>query len=208
MIRYDLVRARLAVQFLVDSSYFHHHITKLNTTIAKPRSMPFKGDAEVLNELLVIGRQNRQAMQNLIEVAEIKRGGRNEYQKLYMAAKRQRDRKVVELEQLMTGRKLSPDERTKVLQRQYVVWNKERDQFLNTVGDLSWAAKNEQVRQFWERKEREIDALAAEARTAGPIKRKYRVKVEQTPTTAFGKTLARAVKTGANIPRNTRDKGR
>lgn len=208
MIRYDLGRARQGVQYLVDSSYFHHHITKLNSTIGKPRSLPFKGDAEVLNELLVIGRQSAQAMRNLIEIAEIKRGGRNEYQKTYMAAKRQRDRKVLELEQLMTGRKLDTDGRTKVLQRQYAVWNKERDQFLRTLGELSWAAKNEQVRQFWERKEREIDALCAEARVSGPIKRKYRVKVEQAPKTGFGKTLVGALSKGANIPPNTRDKGR
>lgn len=33
MIQYDLARARLAVQFLVNSSYFHHHIKKLRTTV-------------------------------------------------------------------------------------------------------------------------------------------------------------------------------
>jgi hypothetical protein len=123
MVAYDLERARKAVQFLVDSSYFAHHIKKLRSTVHKPRSMPFKDDSEVLNELLTIGRQNLQAMENLIQVAEIKRDDRNAYQRQYMAAKRQRDRKVIELEEVMVGKRLSVDERAKVLLRQYGVWN-------------------------------------------------------------------------------------
>jgi hypothetical protein len=194
MIRYDAARARQAVQFLVDSSYFHHHIKKLRNTVEKPRALPFKEDAEVLNELLVIGRQNVTAMENLIAVAEHKRGGKNDYQREYMAAKRKRDRKVIELEELMTGKKLSAETRVKVIQRQYVVWNRERDQYLSTKGDMSWLEKNEAIRSFWDRKEREIDALIAEAKASGPVKRKYKVDVPKTPKTGFGKALANALK--------------
>lgn len=193
MIEYDLARARLAVQFLVDSSYFHHHIKKLRTTVEKPRSMPFKDDAEVLNELLVIGRQNSAAMENLIGVAEFKRSSKNDYQRNYMATKRQRDRKVFELEELMTGKALTQDARTKVLRRQYEVWNKEKTAYLKGLGEVAWIERNEATRKFWERKEHELDALIAEAKASGPIKRKYRVVVPKEPKTAFGKALASAV---------------
>jgi hypothetical protein len=182
------------VQFLVDSSYFSHHIKKLRSTVSKPRSMPFKDDAEVLNELLVIGRQNLQAMENLIQVAEIKRDDRNAYQRQYMAAKRQRDKKVIELEEVMTGKKLSLDERRKVLLRQYTVWNKERVEFLEKQGELSWLERNDKLKDFWHRKEREIDALLAEAKLQGGIKRKYVVKVENKPKSGFGEKLAQAIK--------------
>ncbi len=194
MIDYDLARARQAVQYLVDSSYFRHHVTKLRNTVGRPRAMPFKEDAECLNELLVVGRQNGQAMENLIAVAEFKRGGKNEYQREYMAAKRKRDRKVFQLEELMTGKKLSAAQRTALLKRQYVVWNKERDAFLKSKGELAWAQKNQALAQFWERKEHELDALITEAQASGPVKRKYTVKVEQQPKTAFGKALVAAVK--------------
>lgn len=194
MINYDLARAKQAVQFLVDSSYFHHHIKKLRSTVEKPRSMPFKDDAEVLNELLVVGRQSRQAMENLIEVAEFKRSDKNEYQKNYMAAKRQRDRKVFELEAAMTGKPLGVEARTKLLRRQYEVWNKERTSMLDSLGDAAWAERNEAIRKFWDRKEAELDALLAEAKAHGPIKRKYRVTVEKKPKTEFGKVLANAIK--------------
>jgi hypothetical protein len=115
---YNKARVREAVQYLVGSSYFHHHVTKLRSSVEKPRSMPFKDDAEALNELLVIGRQNLDAMENLISVAEFKRGDKNEYQREYMAAKRQRDRKVCELEELMTGKPLVQAARDAVLRRQ------------------------------------------------------------------------------------------
>lgn len=194
MIRYDAARARLAVQFLVDSSYFHHHIKKLRNTVEKPRALPFKEDAEVLNELLVIGRQNVTAMENLIAVAEFKRGGKNDYQREYMAAKRKRDRKVIELEELMVGKKLSNEQRVKVLKRQYEVWNREREQYLSTKGEMTWLEKNEAIRSFWDRKEHEIDTLIGEAKASGPIKRKYKVEVPKAPKTGFGKTLANALK--------------
>jgi hypothetical protein len=200
MIEYDLARARQAVQFLVDSSYFHHHIKKLRTTVEKPRSMPFKDDAEVLNELLTIGRQNAAAMENLIGVAEFKRSSKNDYQRNYMAAKRQRDRKVYELEELMTGKALTQDARTKVLRRQYEVWNKEKDAYLKGLGEIAWTERNEATRKFWERKEHELDALITEAKANGPIKRKYRVAVPKEPKTEFGKALVSAVTQQPNKP--------
>jgi hypothetical protein len=183
----------MAVQFLVDSSYFHQHVRKLRTAVTRPRAMPFKADSEVLNELLVIGRQNPQAMENLIEVAEVKRDGRNEYQRQYMAAKRQRDRKIVEFEERVLGKRLAPEAKIQVLQRQYATWNKERDAFIKSMGDVAWAERNERLKDFWERKEREIDALIEEAKVHGPVKRKRVVQVGPVPKTEFAKKLTKAI---------------
>lgn len=194
MISYDLSRARAAVQFLVDSSYFHQHVRKLRSTVTKPRAMPFKDEAEPLNELLIIGRQNAQALENLIEVAEFKRADRNDYQRQYMAAKRQRDRKVVEFEERVLGKKLAPEAKIQVLQRQYATWNRERDAFIASLGEVSWNERNERLKSFWERKEREIDALIEEAKAHGPVKRKRIVKVAAPPRTEFGKKLAATIK--------------
>lgn len=196
MIDYDPDRARAAVQFLAESPYFYQHTRKLAAAVVKPRAMPFKDAAEPLNELLRIGRQNRQAMDNLVRVAEIKRDDRNEYQRQYMAAKRKRDRKVVLLESLLEGRRLPHDMQVRILQHQYVVWNKERDQFLTGLGATPWAERNAQLREFWARKEAEIDQLIVEARKTGPVVRKRkRVVVAQKPApTAFGETLAKVIK--------------
>lgn len=195
MTTYDQERARRAVQYLVDSPYFHQHVRKLRSTVTKPRALPFRDDAEPLNELLVIGRQSAQALENLISVAEFKRDDRNDYQRQYMAAKRKRDRKVLLLEELLEGRKLPHEYRVKLLQRQYVTWNKERDQFIASLGDIAWAERNEMLRSFWERKESETDALIVEAKVKAPVirKRKRVVVVKQEPKTGFAQKLAGAL---------------
>lgn len=194
MIAYDKDRARAAVQYLVDSSYFRHHVTKLRNMVERPRSLPFKGEAEALNELLSIGRQNPEAMENLISVAEFKRSNKNDYQREYMAAKRKRDRKVLLLEELMSGRPVPKELRPKVIEHQYTVWNRERDVLLKRNADASWSDRNEKLRAFWAQKESEVDALIEEAKASGPVRRKRVVVVKQEPRTAFGKALANAIK--------------
>ena len=191
---YDIRRAKQAVQFLVECSYCYHHIKKLRNTVEKPRSMPFKDDTEVLNELLVIGRQNMQAMENLIAIAEMKRGGKNDYQREYMATKRKRDKKVLQLEELMVGKPLTPTEKSMALQYQHAVWTKERGEFLKKQPDMTWLARNEVVREFWDRKEQELDKLILMAQERTPPKRKRHVIVEYIPKSGFGQALSGAIK--------------
>ncbi len=194
MVSFDVPRARAAVQFLVDSSYFVHHVTKLRSTIEKPRAMPFKGDAEPLNELVRLGRQDRVALDKLVELAEYKRSGRVAYQQQYMAAKRQRERKVITLEELLTGRKLTLDERHNVLVKQYDMWHRERERFIKEH-DGSWIERNEALKEFWAAREGELDALIVEARRTldQTVARKRVVTVERLPKTAFGSKLKDAV---------------
>lgn len=193
---YNLDRAKAAVQYLVDSPYFAQHVRKIRGTAAKPRSTPFKDDAEVLNELVVIGRQSLTAMENLIAVAQHKRDDRNDYQRQYMAAKRQRDSKVLLLQSLLEGSKLPHDYRVRVLQKQYLIWHKERDAFMAQLGDVSFEARNAKLKEFWATKEGELDALIEEAKTTAPITRtrKRVVVVSKSPTTPFGESLASALR--------------
>lgn len=161
--RYNLQRTRAAVQFLVDTPYFAQYTKRLRNVVERPRALPYRGEEEVLNELLVVGRQNRRAMENLLDLAEFKRDTRNDYQRQYMAQKRQRDRKVIELEEFLVDRKLSLEDRRKALLRQYGVWNKEKAQLLERAGEITWEQKNQLVKEFWQAKDREIEALLAEA---------------------------------------------
>lgn len=194
MITYDRERTKQAVQHLVDSSYFSHHLKKLRANIHKPRALPFRGKFEVLNELLIVGRQSQEAFENLIKLAEFKRDhDKSSYQREYMAAKRQRDRKVIVLEEAMTGKKLNLEARRALLLKQYAVWNKERDALLKAIADRPWAERNAAIREFWQRKEHEIDLLQTEA-GAKPVKRfrKYTVDTPKKPTLmreAFSKAL-------------------
>lgn len=191
MIEYNAERVRAAVQYLVDSSYFMHHTKKLRSTVKKKRSMPFKEEAECLNELLVVGRQSEAAMEALIEVAAFKRPGRNDYQREFMAAKRRRDRKVLDLEEALIGRQLGLDERNQVLLRQYDIWNKEKADMLGKLGEVDWTEKNAAIRDFWAKKEAEIDALTEEAKKSlqKTATRKRVVVVEPEPVGVLGAKL-------------------
>lgn len=193
MVVYDRRRLRQAVQFLVDSSYTHHHVKRLRSTVVRPRSMPFTGDAEVLNELLVVGRQNLSAMESLIALAESKRDSKTDYQRDYMATKRRRERKALLLEELMTGNPVPKSMQPLIIKHQNTVWNRERDALMQGLTDMAWAERNERLRQFWATKERELDALIVEAREHGPIKRKRVVRVAPKPKSEFGKKLAGAL---------------
>ena len=178
MITYNHDRARHAVQFLVDDSYFAGHVRKLRNFAQKPRAKPFKDEAEVLNELLVIGRQNIQAMENLIDVANQKRDDRNEYQRKFMAKKRARDNIVVKIQELKLGKKLSLDERKDVLLVQYANWETEKEAEIARHPDATWEERNELKRQFWD----QIDAVLPEVLEAAqeqfsPVVRKKKVEV-------------------------------
>lgn len=195
---YDKDRAREAVQLLVDSPYFHLHLKKLRGAAERPRALPFKEPYEVFNELVAIGRQNVQAMENLIAVAEFKRSGKNEYQRRFMADKRRRERKVIELEELMTRTELPAKAKPVVLRQQRAVWNKERDAIIAATATSPVAERNQLLKEFWDRKEAELDELIEEAKRAKdakPVARK-RVVVVSTPEpkTHFGKALANAIK--------------
>lgn len=196
MIEYNAERVRDAVQYLVDSSYFLHHTKKLRSTVKKKRSLPFKDDAECLNELLVVGRQSEAAMEALIEVAAFKRPGRNDYQREFMAAKRRRDRKVLELEEALVGHPLGLDDRNQVLLRQYDIWNKEKTAMLAKLGDAGWMERNAAIREFWDAKEKEVDALTEEAKKSlqKTVTRARRVVlVQQEPVGVLGDKLKEAL---------------
>lgn len=154
---YNLVRAREAVQFLVDSPYGTRHIARIKSLVDKPRSTPFRDEAETLNELLVIGRQSKEALLKLIDVAEFKRRTRGSYQREFMATKRQRERKVLQIEGFVQNRTLSLDERVLALQQQYQRWNTEKTAFLATRTPLEWASRNKAIGEFWAKVDAELD---------------------------------------------------
>lgn len=173
MLRYDVERARQAVQYLVDDPYFKHHVKRLLNTVIRPRAMPFKDEAETLNELLVVGRQNREAMDNLIAMAQFKRDAKGSYMSSFMRAKRERDRKLIQIEELSAGHKLPLDERVHLLRKAHDKWGQEREQhklycaqkYREQFGkEPEWAHKNAFVKDFWANKDMELDVLLHKAR--------------------------------------------
>jgi hypothetical protein len=193
MLTFDIERARLAVQFLVDGSYFSHHVKKLRTLIKKPRALPFKEEAEVLNELVLIGRQDPQKLEQLIKVAEFKRSSHNEKQADLMRARRTRERMAIELEEILSGKKIvTAEARRQFLLRQYEVWNKQKNTHVAQLGDAfiernnelpNWDHQNQFKKDFWDKVDIELSAMLEEAkRTLGKTVTRKRVVVIEKPT--------------------------
>jgi hypothetical protein len=190
--KYDLERARLAVEFLVGSRYFPQHVRGLRSAVQRPRALPYKGDEEVLNELLIIGRQSEQAMENLIAVAKFKRDDdRGEYQRRFMKEQRERWRKLFKLEERATGRKLTLDQRDQLAKEAQSQWVEERDAYIAARTaqykiqydvDVTFENRLGFIAQFWENKGKELDAMLAEPPSQEHrIKKKKRTVVIQTP---------------------------
>lgn len=201
---YDLSRIREAVQFLVDTPYYAHYTKRLRSLVSRPRAMPYKDDAEVLNELLILGRSNPEALDNLLELAKYKRNGRGDYQRQYMAAQRGRYRKISQLEEVLTGRSLSPDEKKEAITKQYIIWNKDKGEFLsNRAKDHidefgeppDWNARNTYIRAFWEAKDAELDALLSEATKtlSKTVTRKRLVVVKKDNPTVMAEKLRKVL---------------
>ncbi len=157
MITYDLKRAKLAIQYLVNATFSSHHIRKIWTAVGKPRSLPFKDDLEHLNELVVIGRQSIQALKNLLELVEFKRDDAGAYMREFMRAKRRRDAKYLALWILENGRKLDRDEQRQVLIEKYFEWHEKKREFLEPYGKISYEERNALYKQFWAEMEKELD---------------------------------------------------
>jgi hypothetical protein len=168
-ISYDLQRAQNAVRYLVETAYFPHRVRALRGNVSKPRRLPFKDDAEVLNELLIIGRQNLQAMENLIALAERKRDTRNDYQRDFMRQKRHRERLAVRVEEIRLRRKLTSNERYQYLQSMYEQWNKARDaavskwerKFVDSTNrQPTNLEKFEYIKSYWDKVDSLMESMA------------------------------------------------
>lgn len=199
--KYDLERARLAVEYLVRSRYFPQHVRGLRSAVKKPRALPYTGDEEVLNELLIIGRQSLQAMENLVAVAKVKRDDdRGEYQRRFMKEQRDRWRKLFKLEERATGRKLTLDERDRLAKEAQQQWLEERDAYIearNTQFKIQYNAEASFedrlgfIATFWDNKVKELDAMLAEPPSQEHrIKRKKRTVVVSEPTDNTAMKLA------------------
>jgi hypothetical protein len=156
-VHYNVNRARHALQYVVRSPYHSQLWRKIQAAAKKPKSMPFKDDQEPLNELVSIGRQKYEALDNLYKIVLQKRRGKSDYQREFMAAKRRRDRKFIRQQELVTGSKMNYDARREVLLDQYQAWHAQRDDLLAKNAGLSWEARNELLRKFWAEIEEDLD---------------------------------------------------
>jgi len=183
-VEYDIPRATAAVQFLVDDPYAVARYKALRKAITQPRRLPYKDEAEMLNELIKIGRQSPVALEKLIAVAEFKRNLSDvSYMASFMSHSRRRVKDTLQIEQTMLGQTYTHEERYEAEHRVKAQWAAEKEAFLVKAqeeygaGKLPHDQKIAMTRQFWARVDTLIEELKVRAETVkskieAPRKRK------------------------------------
>jgi hypothetical protein len=146
---YNVERAKVAINYLLTQKYYAQLWRKIVAASQKPNLNSFEGEQETLNELVLIGFQNKKALDNLYEVIKSHRSDKADYQREFMATKRRRDAKAVRVEELITNKKLSHEERRLFLLERYSSWNKGRDEVIAQYDELTWDQRNEIIKEYW-----------------------------------------------------------
>ncbi|MFZ6731950.1 hypothetical protein ACO0LG_08535 [Undibacterium sp. Ji42W] len=215
-VNYNVARATAAVQFLVNDSYAASRYKKLRSAVARPFVLPFKEEKEVLNELVLIGRQSPLALEKLIAIAEFKRNVDDKtYMATLMAAQRRRVKDALFVEQTMAGVKYTHEERYEAERRIRTNWSNERAMLLEQetkkheekFGEpLPYETRREIIKLFWDR----IDTLlvrlkkeAVEKSEQVRVAKKYKVEVDKhIPETEVARKLTAALEAAEKTKRN------
>ena len=159
-----------AVNYLITSPKYSRMINEITGIIEQwdTHPMTYGGDLSFLNALIDVGLSDRVAFEKLVKLIETKRKlipeiKRVDYQRDFMAEKRARLDKAVELHELLKGKfpnGTARDAHRKVTQAK---WMAERDVYVAAKGKLTWKETNAARNEFWAIIDRNLDeAIAAE----------------------------------------------
>lgn len=183
---YDKQALLTAINHLVLSERAETHYNLLESLLGLPVDTPVKltDEAELLNALLELGREDRDAYGRVMELVDrkrVERGwtpllkpepqgfNRNEYQRDFMYQKRQRERRAVEIENMLRPArdKLIGNDRLEFMRRTSARWKESRDKMMTAArqasgGTLTKDQVSAILKAFWERVDRELDEAEAE----------------------------------------------
>ena len=160
----DKQKITTALNHLIAAPNYSKLVNEMTGIIERwdTQPMAYGGQFALLNTLLDVGLENRDAFEQLLKLAERKRKlaphtRRTDYQRDLMRDRRARMSKAIELSELTTG-PLSLSARS---ERQHDLqdrWAEARQKFVDDKGDLSWAERNAASREFWEQLDATLDA--------------------------------------------------
>lgn len=168
----DKAKLLAAVNYLIAAPNYAKLINEMTQIIERwdTHPMAYGGKLDMLNALIDVGLENRDAFERMLKLIEGKRKlvpqtKRTDYQRQLMRERRARIAKAMELAEMTSGKLSVGDrkEREKSLQER---WRVARDKFIADKGDLSWAERNEASNEFWDMIDRQLDTNLAAARRA------------------------------------------
>lgn len=197
----DKADIRKAVESLIKTNRYIEQKKYIEETVTmwSKRQIRFVGDDEVLNALVDLGLESQQALDNVFALIERKRRAiptakKVDYQRDYMRQRRKRVMLATKLEQIVTGKKFTAEERTEFAAKLVADWTKQRETELAKFPTADWKERNEIVGQFWETIDRRLETEYEKAASVldTPTHRKVR-KVQVTkPVGILGEKLTAA----------------
>lgn len=161
----------------------------------------YSGERECLNALVELGLEDMGKLQRVVDLIDSRRKTgpsmrRTQYQAEYMAQRRARAAKAMQIEALVRGKPLSPDEKRDCDKRVHDAWAKRKQAFLTEQRAASYDDRLAATELFWEQIDRELEEQLQVAMAAPVVHRKAKrvVKVEHEPKTAFGKQIREALR--------------
>lgn len=198
----DKAALKTAVEYLIGCTKYIEARRSINEAVdlwAK-RPMTFAGDLAVLNPLIDLGVASPEALANVFALVERKRrtapsARKVDYQRDYMRQRRVRINKAVRLEEIVRGKRMTPEERKAYGIATLANWIKQRQEWLGQHSDASWKERNELAGQFWKKVDDQLDHDLSEAEKvlAAPGHRKVRRLDVREPKGVLGQKLKEAL---------------
>lgn len=168
----DKEEIKVAVDLLVDTNNYAALKKALRELIETKESLPrrFAGELAPLNALIGLSNISEEAFENVLALVETKRKvtpetGKVDYQRDYMRQRRARLATALKIEEMERGKSLSPEARKKFKDNQQVVWQKARDAYIASHGELDWKERNLVTSDFWEKIDAQLEQHLVDART-------------------------------------------
>lgn len=160
-----------AVNYLIRAPQYAKLINEITSIIETwdTHPMTYGGKLSHLNALIDVGLADRIAFEKLVRLIETKRKlvpeiKRVDYQRGFMAEKRARLDKAIELHELTKGKFATGKARKAHAADVQRRWMAARDEFVTSKGELGWAERNAARAVFWAGVDLKLDEALAQAR--------------------------------------------
>lgn len=152
-----------AVNYLIHAKESTTRINEITEVINRweERPMIYAGHLMVLNALIDIGVEDREAFEKLVKLINDRRKlipvmRRVDYQRDLMRERRARMAKAVELQELRHG-KMDKKSKARFQKEIAARWSQAQKDYLKKKGKLSWEQRNAARREFWQIIDRNLD---------------------------------------------------
>lgn len=174
----DLKRVQEATAYLITAPRHRRLVSEIWKAVEEHETNPraFTGALEPLNAMIELGLESPKGLQRVFDLIRDKRDlslklKRNNYQREFMIATRERQRKAAELQELVRGSPFpTTADRNRHMNEAQTRWRRALAERLANAGPLTWWERVEETRKFWASIDETLDGNLATARASAAAK--------------------------------------